>query len=117
MYARYLLPPGWLPLTMLLGRDPEYSTLNVQFTVEVANATRRLERVPDFLKPYAIDMPFSPLVNLLHYFRIAGPIFTTLPRSLKVALKHLGPVIEERKRKIEEYGTEYPDKPVSLFIK
>ena len=116
MYARYLPPPGWLPLTMLLGRDPEYSALNVRFTVEVANATRALQRVPEFLKPYVNMMPFDPSMNLFRYFRIAGPILTTPPQSLKVALKHLGPVIEERKRNIEEYGIDYPDKPVSLFI-
>ena len=30
-------------------------------------------------------------------------------------MKFLGPIIEERLRKTEEYGNDYPDKPVGLM--
>ena len=65
MYARYLHTPGWSLLTMLLGRDPEYSALNVRFTVKVANATRILQKVPNILKPYAIMIPL--VYGLIRY--------------------------------------------------
>ena len=52
---------------MLLGRDPEYSTLNVRLTVEVAIATRVLQKVPEFLKPYVNMMPFGPSMNLFRF--------------------------------------------------
>jgi hypothetical protein len=42
-------------------------------------------------------------------------MFTYVPKSIRTGVKHLGPIIEERKRKIEEYGMDYPDKPVSVL--
>lgn len=40
---------------------------------------------------------------------------TSVPASIDRAVEHLRPVIEERQRKIEEYGQDYPDKPVQAF--
>jgi hypothetical protein len=44
--------------------------------------------------------------------RLAGNWLTNVPKSIRLALKHLKPIIEERQGKIDEYGSDYPDKPV-----
>ena len=35
--------------------------------------------------------------------------------SINKVLKHIGPVIEERRRNMELYGDDWADKPVGLF--
>lgn len=52
--------------------------------------------------------------HLASFSRIAGRTFTYVPKSIRIGIKHLAPIIEERKQKIAEYGMDYPDKPVSV---
>ena len=49
------------------------------------------------------------------FSRVAGGLFINVAKFIRNGVKHLAPIIEERKRKIEGYGTDYPDGPVSLL--
>lgn len=48
--------------------------------------------------------------------RVIGEIITSVPKSTRHAMKFLAPIIEERLSKIEEYGKDYPDKPVGFAL-
>lgn len=74
-------------------RNQEYIDLNIRFTIEVVLSARPLRLLPEFLKP------------------LAARWLTPLQRSIKVAIKHLEPIIRERMQKYEEYGKDYADKP------
>jgi hypothetical protein len=38
----------------LIGRDPDYRKLNVEFTIDVMKAAHRITVFPDILKPWAL---------------------------------------------------------------
>ncbi|KAF8524847.1 cytochrome P450 [Hysterangium stoloniferum] len=78
-------------------RDPEFIDLNLRFTIDAVIAGKIINLFPDFLKP------------------LAGRLFTNVPRAIDTGLKHLGPMIEERQRNIDEYGFDYPDKPNDML--
>ncbi|KAG5644943.1 hypothetical protein DXG03_007408 [Asterophora parasitica] len=64
-----------------LCRDPDYISLNIEFTVDVMKAATAINLFPTFLKP------------------------------LKRAMSLLGPTINERLRQEELYGKDWPGKP------
>ncbi|KAG7093467.1 hypothetical protein E1B28_007143 [Marasmius oreades] len=81
-----------------LCRNEDYIDLNVGFAMQVAISGQLIGLFPDFIKP------------------IAGKILSPLPRNLKRANKHLGPLIQERFSQEKEYGTtDWPDKPNDLL--
>jgi hypothetical protein len=71
---------------------------------------------PDFLKPYVVKAPLRDRPEPFALFRLAGRLFTNVPNAIRKALKHLKPTLDERMQKIEEYGSDYPDKPVGWFF-
>ncbi|KAF9254469.1 cytochrome P450, partial [Marasmius fiardii PR-910] len=84
-------------------RDQDYCDLNITFTVSVVVNATIISLFPKYLHP------------------IVGRIFTVGKSSLRRALRHLRPVIEERLRKDREYGKDWPggDRPndyISWFI-
>ncbi|KAJ6623269.1 cytochrome P450 [Mycena sp. CBHHK59/15] len=76
-----------------LCRDPEYLELNINFAVAVIFRGLLIGLLPDFLKP------------------ILGPVLSTRKSSLRRALKFLGPMLDQRLQKEEQYGSDWPDKP------
>ena len=50
-----------------------------------------------------------------HFGSIVGNLFSTSRSITRRAIKHLGPVIEERMRLYDETGGDWPDKPVCRF--
>ncbi|KAE9393370.1 cytochrome P450 [Gymnopus androsaceus JB14] len=81
-----------------LCRDPDYINLNIEYTVNAVMGAQTLRRYPTILKP------------------IVRQLKTNVPASVKRATKHLEPLILERLRKEEEYGSsEWPDKPNDLI--
>ncbi|KAF8513190.1 cytochrome P450 [Gautieria morchelliformis] len=80
-----------------LCRDPEFLLLSITFASNVVNSGRTISLFPDLLKP------------------IVARLLTTTPKAVRMVLKHTKPIIEERKRKIEKYGWDYPDKPVDMI--
>ncbi|KAF8574245.1 cytochrome P450 [Ramaria rubella] len=74
-------------------RDKEYIDLNIEFTINVIVAAHIIGFFPKFLKP------------------LVARWCTKVPRAIRTGLKHLGPIIEERQQKIDEYGFDYPDRP------
>ena len=44
-----------------------------------------------------------------------GKLVTSLPTFTRQTEKHLRPIIEHRLRLVDEYGSDYPEKPVCLL--
>ncbi|PPQ77969.1 hypothetical protein CVT26_005274 [Gymnopilus dilepis] len=80
-----------------LCRDPDYRQLNEQFTINVVIGARIINMFPKFLRP------------------IVGRILTRVPASIKRAVEHLRPLIEEQLVQEEKYGKNWPDKPNNLI--
>ncbi|ESK85449.1 cytochrome p450 [Moniliophthora roreri MCA 2997] len=76
-----------------LCRNEEWMDINIRFTIEVVIAARIINLFPQFMKP------------------LVGKMMTPVHKSIKRAMVHLGPNIEERLKKEEEYGRDYPDRP------
>ncbi|KAK7462853.1 hypothetical protein VKT23_007429 [Stygiomarasmius scandens] len=76
-----------------LCRNPDWMDLNIRFAIDVAFSSLLLNLFPGFMRP-SVAKWLSPA-----------------SRTIKRAVKHLGPVIQERRDKEEEYGGEWPGKP------
>ncbi|TBU22273.1 cytochrome P450 [Dichomitus squalens] len=73
--------------------NEEYNDISVQFAVEIVKAGTVLFLFPDILKP------------------IAAPIVSKVRRTTERALRHLRPIIQERRTAMQELGTDWSDKP------
>ncbi|KAJ7720374.1 cytochrome P450 [Mycena maculata] len=80
-----------------LCREKEYLDLNIDYTVLVFTRGLMIRLIPEFLKP------------------ILAPLIMNRKSSIRHALKFLGPSINERLQKEEEYGPERPDRPNDLI--
>ncbi|GJJ15189.1 hypothetical protein Clacol_009465 [Clathrus columnatus] len=80
-----------------LCRNTEYLQVNIDYTANINKSRDILIRMPAFLRPLAVKL------------------LTTVPKSIALAGKHLGPIIKERQAKIDEYGPDYPDKPIDFL--
>ncbi|TFK43278.1 cytochrome P450 [Crucibulum laeve] len=80
-----------------LCRDPDYRALNEQFTIDVVKGSKIINLFPKILKP------------------VVGRFFTNVPTSINRAMRHLGPIIEDRLAKEEQYGKDWADKPNDLI--
>jgi hypothetical protein len=80
------------------GRDPDYLRLQLQFTADVGRGRKIINLFPPFLKPFA------------------GRWLTTVPTRVAECRKLIEGTIDERRAKMAEYGVDYPDKPVSMFL-
>ncbi|CAL1703009.1 unnamed protein product [Somion occarium] len=78
-------------------RNPDYVDLNIKFTIDAVTTGIMLNMVPAFLRP------------------IVGRLLTSVPKSIERGVKHLGPVIKERYRMVEEYGHDYEGKPNDML--
>ncbi|TDL22830.1 cytochrome P450 [Rickenella mellea] len=78
-------------------RDPGYIKLNKEYTVEVVKAAGLITLAPSFLRP------------------LVGRLLSPIRSGVRRGLKHLRPIIEERLRKYEELGPNYPDKPNDML--
>ncbi|KAJ7936828.1 cytochrome P450 [Mycena leptocephala] len=74
-------------------REPEYLQLNIDYSILVFTRGQIIGLIPNFLKP------------------IFAPLFSTRKRSLQQALKFLGPLIDERLEKENQYGRDWPGRP------
>ncbi|KAF8526929.1 cytochrome P450 [Hysterangium stoloniferum] len=79
-----------------LCRNPEYLNLCINYALDISHDREVLNRFPGFLRP------------------IVGRL-TDVSKTIRLTQKHLEPIIEERQRKITEYGPDYPDKPEDLL--
>ena len=44
----------------------------------------------------------------------AAPFVTSVPKNTRRAIRHLRPIIEERRKYLNEYGKDWTEKPVRL---
>jgi cytochrome P450 len=81
-------------------RDRRYLDLSLQFTVNTVLTSFTLNLLPKFLKP------------------LVGPLISSLPRTKRLAMEYLGPLIEERKRLQAEDANnsdDWQDKPEDIL--
>lgn len=113
--GRVCSPSILIPFGLLLtGQDPDFLKINVEFTVEVVKAGKMINLFPDFLKPFVA--PHTEMSNSSNMCddRLAGRLVGNVPSYIDRSMKHLRPIIEERKRKMKEYGGDWDDKPASI---
>ncbi|KAF9008808.1 cytochrome P450 [Cyathus striatus] len=72
-----------------LCRNPDYQDLQEEFTFDVVKGSKLINMFPPFLRP--------------------------VPAKIRRAVRHLGPLIEERIAQIAELGPDYPEKPNDLI--
>lgn len=99
--------------SVVLGRDHDWIDLNLQYTLHVVKGALIVRLFPNFLKPLvaSIACPSSePGSQLRDSF--AARFFTKVVQSNERGRRLLGPIIEERKRYLDEYGDQWADKPV-----
>ncbi|KAH9477541.1 Cytochrome P450 monooxygenase 103 [Psilocybe cubensis] len=78
-----------------LCRDPDWVKLNQQFTVDVIVSGQIINMFPPILRP------------------IVGRLLTTVPSSIKRAMKHIGPQIEAQLER--EKNSSHDDNPNNLI--
>ncbi|KAK7007990.1 cytochrome P450 [Favolaschia claudopus] len=80
-----------------LCRNKAYLANNVEYTVDVIRSAGRIGLFPPFLRP------------------LIGPFISGHMKSFRTAIKFVGPILEERLKKEEELGPDWPDKPNDLI--
>ncbi|KAJ8088075.1 hypothetical protein PM082_013626 [Marasmius tenuissimus] len=80
-------------MSLLLGREPDYCDLNLDFTINVIANSILIGLFPKILHP------------------IVGRIFTARRSMLRRGMRHLGPIVRERLDLYHRYGKAYPDMP------
>lgn len=97
----------------ILGRNPDYRALNEEFTISVFKGGYIINLFPNILKPSVHPNILTKKMLSLPLVRLAGRLLTNVPASIKRAMAHLGPIIQDRLDKEEQYGPNWPGKPVS----
>lgn len=78
-------------------RNADYLRIGVGFTLDVVQSALFLNLFPRFMKPFI------------------GARLPLVPQAVEAAEKHLRPLIEERLRKMEEYGENWSEKPNDML--
>ncbi|KAF5316158.1 hypothetical protein D9619_006291 [Psilocybe cf. subviscida] len=86
-----------LSIGLPLCRNPEYRKLNETFAVEVAHGAKTINRFPRIVKP------------------LVGRLVTNVHTRINRAMEFIQPVLDERLRKEQEFGPDWPDKPNDLI--
>ncbi|KAF8844252.1 cytochrome P450 [Paxillus ammoniavirescens] len=76
-----------------LCRNPDWIHLTTRFTLDVVKGGIIIGLFPKVLAP------------------LVARFMTSVPGSARRAMKHLGPIIEDRRKHLEEYGKDWADKP------
>jgi hypothetical protein len=98
-----MCPPIYIPFVFFTkacssyaheGRDPDYLKLQLNFAMDVSRGRKIINMFPPILKPFA------------------GRWLTTVPQRVDECINMIEGFINERKAKMDEYGVNFPDKPV-----
>lgn len=99
-----------------LGRDPDYRELNEKFTLDVVMGAQLINLFPGIFKPYVyLFLHLSGcevLCNSHLLTSLVGQLLTKVPSSIKRAVNHIKPLVDEQLEQREKYGDDWPDKPV-----
>ncbi|KAH0837779.1 cytochrome P450 [Lanmaoa asiatica] len=80
-----------------LCRDPDFMALIIQYTFYTVMGGLAIGFFPKFLKP------------------LAARSITNAPKSTRRGVGHLRPIIDERRKYLNEYGNEWDEKPNDLL--
>ncbi|KAF5365279.1 hypothetical protein D9758_005352 [Tetrapyrgos nigripes] len=89
----------WCPILIVYFNtaDDTEQRLNIEFTIDVFKAARIINLFPDLLKP------------------IAGNLLTPISKAVGQALRHLGPMIQERLDQDDQHGKNWDGRPNDLL--
>ncbi|KAF8335539.1 cytochrome P450 [Amanita rubescens] len=79
-----------------LARDPDFMSLNKEFTINVMKAFHIINQFPSFL-------------------RLIVSRFANVSNDIKRAMRHLKPLIKERLEQEAKHGKDWPNKPNDLI--
>ncbi|KDR83206.1 hypothetical protein GALMADRAFT_239044 [Galerina marginata CBS 339.88] len=80
-----------------LCRDPDWRELNEKFTIDVFIGAQLINMFPNILKP------------------LVGRLLTKVPGSIKRAVDHVRPLVEDYIAQEKEHGKDWPDRPNTLI--
>ena len=86
--------------------------------MKVVIGGKMLGFLPSFIRGCVYNaIPVSVLTLTLHSsISVAAKVITSRRDSVDKVVKHIGPVIEERRENMELYGKDWAAKPVSLVL-
>ncbi|EGN95203.1 hypothetical protein SERLA73DRAFT_77211 [Serpula lacrymans var. lacrymans S7.3] len=97
-----------------LCRDHDWRSWNIQFALDIAYTALTLKIFPKFMTPYVI-FPLTDTISPMFRRRLIAKCFTCIPADIARGMNHLGPIIKERQRYLDEFGSEWADKPNDLL--
>ena len=98
------------------GRDYDYQTLNLTFAVNVIKFGLIISMFPRPLKPCVIPSICVETHLTEFHLSIVSRILSNLPSQIRQEVEFIRPLVEERFKKMEEYGENWDDKPVCQTI-
>ncbi len=97
------------------GRNKEFLDLAVKVTMDIVFDVLIVKSLPQ--RPESVNTIFSSVTNRLLRLvrRVVAACMSNAMRTIRRAIPHLKPIIDERKVKIQEHGLGelWPGKPVS----
>ena len=98
-----------------LCRDYDYQTLTLTFAINVMKYGLIIGPFPEPLKPCVVSSIRLPFTEAR--FSIVSRMLSNLPFQIQQQIELIGPMVEERFAKMEEYGDDWDDKPVCQTFK
>jgi hypothetical protein len=95
-------------------RDMEYLERCITYTRDWSESTQAISRYPGFLKPYVLWS--SEVLMIYEIRRFVAPFINKLPATNKRVGEIIAPEIERRRKLMNEYGKDYPDKNVGMSL-
>ena len=98
------------------GRDYDYQTLNLTFSVNLIKFGLIISMFPKPLKPCVVPSICAKTHLTDAHFSIVSRMISNLPSQIGQEVEFIRPIVEERFKKMEEYGESWDDKPVCQTI-
>lgn len=96
-----------------LGRDADYNAINDYYSDALVKTALIVGLTSDLLKPCVFSLKNHLLASFFSRM-VAKALYSYIPRTVKRAMKHIGPLVEKRLEKEKQLGKDWPGKPVGL---
>ena len=109
-----LLDDNFLSFVSCSGRNADWIDLNSRFAIDVMKDATFLNMFPKALVPW-VSHDFQFCLGLLTnvVISLVARFVSSTARCIRQGMEHLDPIIKERLKCMDEYGTEWTNKPVS----
>ena len=111
MYVPCLSPCIFL-IRIVPGRNPDWIDLNIRHSLDIVKGGLIAGFFPAFLRPYVAPLDCSRHRFRQQVDRLVIRFLTNIPRSVARGVRLLDPIIEERRKRLNEDEKNWGDKPV-----